>query len=95
MRHIRGIVRKQQVAAVERLGGPLAGMVGASMVRRRHVPATFHAGIWSRLSQEQQARVEACLEDACREYGCPRAELVWAMDRGGIVHVKKRERIAL
>jgi hypothetical protein len=75
MRHIRGIVRKQQVAAVERLGGPLAGMVAASMVRRRHVPAMFHAGIWS--------------------YGCPRAELVWAMDRGGIVHVKKRERITL
>ena len=98
MRHHRGIIQKETGGMAKLNDSPLGGLLAARMARRRHVPGTrtiLSADVWNRLSPRDKARVEACLRDAAAEYGCAKAELMWAMDRNGIVHVKRREQICL
>jgi hypothetical protein len=53
--------------------------------------APADAPMWERLSEYGRGQVNAVLDDAAKQYGCDRKDLVWGIDKGGGVHVKKAE----
>jgi hypothetical protein len=95
MKHIRGLVQKQ-TSAVMRMDPMMAGLMSRRMAGKKHHSARLTAGVWNRLSEQDKARIRACLDDAAATYHCNRNDLVWAMDGpGGVVHVKKRDQILI
>ena len=94
MKHVRGLTNRV-AGAMLKMDPLMGGLIATRMAGKKHHPARLTADAWSRLSAKDQARIEACLTDAAEAYKCAKNDLVWAMDRGGVVHVKKREMIAL
>ena len=98
MKHIGGITQKHTGSAM-RMDPLMAGVMARRFAGKKHHSSRRNpltAGVWGRLSADDRARVEACLDDAASTYRCDRRDLLWAMDGpGGVLHVKKRDRIVI
>jgi len=97
MRHTRGILTRE-TGAMTRVNPLAAGLMAQAMASRRHVGGqrtVLNQDVWDRLSPKAKARVEACLADAAEQLKCSKSDLLWSMDRRGVVSIKKREQICL
>jgi len=54
-----------------------------------------NASMWERLTEYGRGHVNAALDNAAKHYGCNRKDLVWDIDSGGAIHIKKKSQALL
>ena len=95
------MILKQRISSMERLDGPMAGLVQGQMHRK----ASGHGGDYKvnmskypLLTPKVRAMIDAAVDEEARKQNCHRRELLWTL---GIysgkpaIHVTRRERIEL
>jgi len=52
-----------------------------------------NASMWERLTEYGRGHVNAAIDDAAKHYDCDRKDLVWHIDSGGAIHIKKKSQL--
>ena len=94
------MILKQRVSSMERIDGPMAGLVQAQMHRKASGRGDYKVNMskYMLLTPKVRAMIDAAVDEEARKQNCHRRELLWTL---GIysgkpaIHVTRRERIEL